>query len=183
MTGLPHSEFKCVTPVQHEKDNIHRKRNTRANLTRRTIMGITQISISLNNLPGALSEIARLLGYSGINIRGVSVVEGKKTSILRLIVSDYFRAERILKENGIDFKEETVLAVEISNNAGALSKCAKALSDGGVNVNYIYSFYPFASSEKNAHLILKTDSIEEAEKAFAHSDVKIITEKEIYRLE
>ena len=38
-------------------------------------MVITQISIILDNVPGALSNVSEILGREGVNIRAISVAD------------------------------------------------------------------------------------------------------------
>ena len=143
-------------------------------------MSVTQFLMMLENVPGTLAEMAHRLGYAGINIRGISLVEKEDKSILRLVVNDPVAAERVLREAGIQYSTEKVMAVEMPNIPGALSECAKDLGDAGININYLY---PFMSRTVNAIVIMKTVDNNKAEKVLSSHGKKMLSEDELYSLE
>jgi len=51
-------------------------------------MPVKQISISLENVPGKLSEVSEYLGENGINIIALSVADTADISAVRLVPSD-----------------------------------------------------------------------------------------------
>ncbi len=64
-------------------------------------MKVEQLSIFLENKPGALEEVTRILKEAGINIRTLSLADTSDFGILRLIVDDVDRASQVLKEQGL----------------------------------------------------------------------------------
>ena len=78
-------------------------------------MKVQQISIFLENKSGRLSEVTRILGDNGINIRALSLADTTDFGILRLIVNDADKANRILKENGFTVGKTDVIAVEVDD--------------------------------------------------------------------
>ena len=67
-------------------------------------MVIKQLSIFLENKTGRLNDVAKLLGDSGINMTAYSLADNSDFGILRVIVSDPAKAEKILKENKLPYK-------------------------------------------------------------------------------
>ena len=55
-------------------------------------MVIKQISVILDNVPGALSNISELLGREGVNIRAISVADTSDISTVRFVVDDPVKA-------------------------------------------------------------------------------------------
>ncbi|HPC48167.1 MAG TPA: ACT domain-containing protein, partial [Deltaproteobacteria bacterium] len=51
-------------------------------------MKVEQISIFLENKPGGLSSVTKVLRDAGINIRALSLADTSDFGILRLIVDD-----------------------------------------------------------------------------------------------
>ena len=143
-------------------------------------MGVTQFIISMENIPGALADIANRVGYAGINIRGISVVGVGEKSTLYLVTNDPVATERVFKEGGIKFVEDRVVAIELEDIPGALSECSKSLADAGINIEYLY---PFIARTPNAIVILKTDKIDETEEILVNKNIKMLTEEELYKLE
>jgi hypothetical protein len=143
-------------------------------------MGITQFEITLDNAPGALAEIAHRLGYAGINIRGISLTSFQNHSVLHLVVNDPVAAWRVFKEAGIEYQETRIIAVELPNVPGALSECARTLTELDINIEYLY---PFIARTPNAIVIIKTGDMEKTEAALIKKGINILSEEQLYKLE
>ena len=68
-------------------------------------MKVEQISVFLENKPGSLEHATRTLKDANINIRTLSVAETVDFGILRLIVNDVEKANKVLKENGFQSQQ------------------------------------------------------------------------------
>lgn len=143
-------------------------------------MSISQFHLVLDNVPGTLAEIASRLGYAGINIRGISLIAKEEKSILRMVVNDPISAERVLREAGISYSINEVIAIELPNVPGALAECAKSLGNTEINIEYLY---PFISRTVNAIVILKTNDNKRAEQVLKEHNIKMLSKDELYSLE
>ena len=90
-------------------------------------MPVKQISVSLENVPGKLSEMSDYLGENGINIIGISVADSADISGIRFVASDPGKAANVLKTHGYSIKITEVLAVEAPNHPGGLNAVLKPL--------------------------------------------------------
>lgn len=142
-------------------------------------MFIKQISVSLNNVPGALSNVSELLGDEGVNIRAISVADTADISTVRFVVDAPVKAINILKTNGYGVKETDVLAVETPDHPGGLNAVLKPLKDARINVHYLYPY--LGRSSDQAIVILGVDRTEEAEKILRENWVHTLGE-ELYNL-
>lgn len=97
-----------------------------------------QISIFLENEPGSLSKVARLLGDNGINMYGLTVAEGIDHGYVRMVVDREQEAVKLLDENGYMAFERDVLLLEISNTPGSFAVVTQQLGEKGVNIEYAY---------------------------------------------
>ena len=93
-------------------------------------MTVKQISVFLENRPGALAEFTKILEKSSIDLRALSLAESEDFGIVRVIVDDPFNTIQILKEEGYVCSITKVIAVEIEDKPGAL---ASLLNMPGVN--------------------------------------------------
>lgn len=142
-------------------------------------MVITQISIILDNVPGALSNVSEILGREGVNIRAISVADTSDLSTVRFVVDDPAKASNILKTHGFRTRETEVLAVETPDHPGGMNAVLRPLKEAGINVHYLYPHLGRASGQ--AIVILGVDKTEEAEKVLNQNWVHTLG-KEVYNI-
>ncbi len=142
-------------------------------------MFIKQISIVLDNVPGAMSHVSEILGREGVNIRAISVADTSDISTVRFVVDDPVKAVNILKANGFSTKETDVLAVETPDHPGGLNAVLKPLKAANINVHYLYPHLGRVGGQ--AVVILGVDKLEEAQKVLQQNWVKTLG-KEVYTI-
>jgi hypothetical protein len=134
----------------------------------------------LENKPGALAEVTRILGESGVNIRALSLADTKDFGILRLIVNDNEKAREILGRKGLTVRKTEVVAVEVPDRPGGLAEILKVLSEADINVEYLYAFVQ--QSGQNAIIIFRFDETDRAIEVLSKKQVKILEGKKVYAL-
>jgi len=142
-------------------------------------MFIKQISIVLDNVPGAMSHVSEILGREGVNIRAISVADTSDISTVRFVVDDPVKAVNILKANGFSTKETDVLAVETPDHPGGLNAVLKPLKAANINVHYLYPHLGRVGGQ--AVVILGVDKLEEAQKVLQQNWVRTLG-KEVYTI-
>ncbi len=140
-------------------------------------MIIKQISVFVENGVGGLSEIAKILSDEKINIRSAYVADTAEFGILRLIVTDTKKAEKVLLENGIAVKESDVIAIEMPDRPGGLYDILDILSKDGVNIEYLYAFVGHGDS--GALMVFKADDAKKAEDALEKSGIVDVNKSSI----
>ena len=141
-------------------------------------MSVKQISVSLENIPGKLSEVSEYLGENGINILALSVADTADLSAVRFVANDPEKAVNVLRSQGYSIKMTDVLAVETPNHPGGLNAILKPLKGVSINVNYLYTC--LGIGEKTV-LIVGVDKMEEAVEVLKKNWVHMFDE-ELYRL-
>ncbi len=96
-----------------------------------------QFTISLENRPGALAEVARTLGSAKVNILSLLGAAQGTSGTAELIVEDARRARKALDDARITYKETAAEQYELPNKPGALADCLVKLAAKGVNLNSI----------------------------------------------
>ncbi len=122
-------------------------------------MPVKQISVSLENVPGKLSEVSDYLGANGINIIALSVADTADISAVRFVANDPEKAANVLRTHGYAIKMSEVLAVETPNHPGGLNAVLRPLKEVSINVKYLYTC--LGTGEKTV-LIVGVDKMEEA---------------------
>ena len=103
-------------------------------------MSIKQISIFLENKPGALYAMTGVLAQHNVDMRALSLAETKDFGIVRLIVDNVYEATTVLKDAGYVHSVTPVLGVAIPDTPGGLNKVLQVLTNAKVNVEYMYAF-------------------------------------------
>jgi hypothetical protein len=124
-------------------------------------MPVTQISVSLDNVPGVFLAVSEYLGAEGINIRAITVADTSDISTVRFVTDDPHKTINVLKSHGYSVKETDVIAVEVPDHPGGLQAILKPLKASNINVLY---FYPFLGRGESGQpiVIVGVDRTEEA---------------------
>ena len=85
-------------------------------------MTVKQISVFVENKPGKLMELAKLLEENSIDMRALSVAETEDFGILRIIVDDVYDTIRVLKDASYVCSVTDVVAVELPDQPGSLRR-------------------------------------------------------------
>jgi hypothetical protein len=125
-------------------------------------MIIRQISVFVENRPGTLAEVLDVLKDHDVNLRALSVADTADFGILRMIVNDPEKVERILRGAGYAVKSTPVLTLTVADNPGGLLEKLLKMSSAGINVEYVYAFA--ATSANEARVVIKVDNLERAER-------------------
>lgn len=143
-------------------------------------MKVEQISIFLENRPGGLEQVTRILTEAEINIRTLTLADTSDFGILRMIVNDVEAASRVLKENGFRVSRTAVVAVEVPDRPGGLHGILAALAGSGLNIEYMYAFVE--RSGQNAVMIFRFDDPEKAIETLRQNGLTVLSGKTLYGL-
>jgi len=140
-------------------------------------MQINQISIFLQNRAGQLAQICRRLADADIQIVTLSLADTTDFGIVRMIVDDHVKAEKVLKDAGHVVKTTGVFAVTVPDRPGGMAEVAAKLSEAGCDIEYAYAF-AFHAGEK-AVLVFRFADPVRAVKALADAGYTTLSEKDI----
>ena len=122
---------------------------------------IRQISVFAENAKGTMKHITQVLEDARISMSILITNDSAEYGIIRMLVNDTDRAVEALQAAGYLCRSEQVLAVEISDDVGSLNRLLGVLSDGNINIDYLYVTYSGLSKRPVA--ILRTPDIMEVE--------------------
>ena len=95
-----------------------------------------QFSVSNENRPGMLAEIAKALGDQKVNILSCLTTTSGTEGTTHLLVDNVNRARKALASAQLSYTEADVLHVELPNKPGALGKFAMKLADNNINIHF-----------------------------------------------
>ncbi|MGB4548568.1 MAG: hypothetical protein WBI10_06585, partial [Syntrophales bacterium] len=99
-------------------------------------MAVLQISVQLDNVPGALARLVDLLDKEGISTKAISAASVDEVSTVRLVVNDPQKAVSVLKSFRFNLDVSTVLAVEVPFHPAGMNAIVKPLRDAEINIHY-----------------------------------------------
>ena len=100
---------------------------------------IKQFTITVENRPGAVAEIAKTLGNAKVNVLSLLGTAQGTSGTIQLVAEDPRRAKKALDEAKISYQEAATEEYELPNKAGALAQCLEKLAAKGVNLSSIHA--------------------------------------------
>ena len=137
-----------------------------------------QLSIFLENKKGRFTEVARLLGEEGVNMKAFTVSENSDFGILRLIVSDTEKAIRVLRDHKYAVNEADVVCIACPNKPGALGLVMDILTRAGIFIEYMYAF----SEGESANVIIRPDNLSLCVEVLKNNQLELLSASELYKL-
>lgn len=113
------------------------------------------LTIALENRPGALAEMGDALGRAGVSIEGGGAFVVNGQGLAHFLFEDGTAARSALEAAGIRVLEEREVLVQRLNQTepGQLGRISRRMADAGVNIEVLYS-------DHDHQLILVVDDIE-----------------------
>jgi hypothetical protein len=98
------------------------------------------ITVLLDDQPGALAHLGEVLGRAGVNIEGLcAVTSGGGQAEVHVLVQDLDAALPALARSGLAVtSEQEVVVVPLKDRPGALGTVTGRLGEAGVNITLTY---------------------------------------------
>ena len=140
-------------------------------------MYLKQLSVFVDNKTGAVYAPCSALAEAGVNLSSIFLADTKDFGILRVITKDNEKALNVLRDNNFAVKLTDVLAIEIEDVPGALSKILKSVESKGLNVRYMYA--AVGTSGKPV-MIFRFDDEENAQEKLQDTDCTIVGSEQFF---
>ncbi len=140
----------------------------------------SQVTVFVENKPGRISKIARILGDNNINIRAITISDRGDYGLINIIADDPDRASGVLSAGGFSVSRKHVIAITIEDRPGALADITQYLHSNNINVSNAYGF--ILSSGERAALILEVDDYDRAEEVIRRGGFHTLTKEELHNL-
>ena len=114
----------------------------------------SELTVRLQNSPGALRRICQILGEERVNIIAVSVETAGR---LRILADNPLRAVNALKTHNYAVQSHDVLFLELSHSPGSLGEITQLLAKADVNIDYIYA--AGSVNRKNAVVVIGVEDV------------------------
>jgi hypothetical protein len=112
------------------------------------------LTIALDNRPGALAAMGSVLGRAGISVEGGGVWVVNDKAVAHFLFEDGAPARSTLEAAGIRVLDERDVLIQRLNQSepGQLGMLSRKMAEAGVNIEVLYS-------DHNNQLILVVDDI------------------------
>ena len=140
---------------------------------------IKQLSLFVENRPGALAEVCRVLKAANVNIYAATVADTSEFGILRLLLDDIATGNEALKAAGFITRENNVLAICVNDKVGGLATVFDTTDKLGLSVAYMYAI-PDRMSDK-AVIIFRFDNQDAAAEKLLDAGVELLDAAAIAR--
>ncbi|MGH7658858.1 MAG: amino acid-binding ACT domain-containing protein [Gemmatimonadales bacterium] len=99
------------------------------------------LTIALDNRPGAMAEMGDVLGRAGVSVEGGGAFTVNGQGVAHFLFADGRAASKALEAVGIKVLEEREVLVQRLNQAepGQLGKICRRMGEAGVNIETMYS--------------------------------------------
>ena len=119
-----------------------------------------QLSVSVENRPGTLAHVARVLGDGKVNILAFLTSTLGAEGSVQVVVDNVNKAKKALEGAGLTYTESDVLYVELPNIPGALGNFAGKLAAKEINITSGYQ--TTVEGSRKASVVLAVSDLEKA---------------------
>lgn len=140
-------------------------------------MFINQISVFMENKPGKLAKITKILKEEKIDIRAFSIADTTEFGILRLIVNEPERGAVLLRDAGFTAQLNQVLVAVMQDRIGAFDEIVSYLSDENIDIRYLYSF--IGEIAATGRVVICADDMKKAAEVLKAQGVRLSAPDEI----
>lgn len=130
------------------------------------------ISIFVENKPGKLEKITKILADAHINILGFSITDARDFGIIKFLVDKTEEAFELLKKSGLVVAKTPALGVEMEDRPGGLHKVVKFISSKGINIENALVYVP--QTREKAYFIFEVKNFEEALEKLKDNDFNLL---------
>jgi hypothetical protein len=135
-------------------------------------MGVTQISVFVENQLGRVDRLTDILLKANVSIRGFSLADTADFGIARFVVDKPEQALTAFGAAGVLIKTTELLCIELPDKPGALAHVFSAVADAGINIEYAYSLV-------STYVALKVNEIERAEALLVDQPVRFAEQSDM----
>jgi hypothetical protein len=119
-----------------------------------------QLTVSCENRPGTLAQVARVLGDAKVNILAFLTTTSGTEGSVHLVVDNANKAKKALEGAALSYSEADVLHAELPNVPGALAGFAGKLASKEINITCGYA--TVAKGAKRATVVLAVSDLDKA---------------------
>ncbi|HVO79059.1 MAG TPA: hypothetical protein VMT39_03525 [Candidatus Bathyarchaeia archaeon] len=103
---------------------------------------VKQLTVALENRPGTLAHLAKVLGDAKVNVLALLGSTAVGQGSVQVVVDNVNKAKKALGAAGLSCTEGTLEQFELANKPGALAELAGKPAKKGINIDSAYATMP-----------------------------------------
>lgn len=131
-----------------------------------------QLTIPVENKPGKLAEVSRILAGEKFNIRAITISSFGESGFLNIMVDDPKLAHKVLEKNGVTAELKEIIAVILEDKPGGMDKVVQRLAREAINIENAYGFV--LESHKTAVFVLEVSDIDRTRQILRENGFKML---------
>lgn len=118
---------------------------------------VKQLSVGLENRPGTLAHVAKVLADAKVNVFALLGSTAGAQGSVQVVVDNVNKAKKALSGAGLSYTEGTLEQFELANKPGAFAELAGKLAKKGMNIDC--AFATVHKSAKKTVVVLGTSKV------------------------
>ena len=138
-------------------------------------MDVRQISVFLENKPGQLAHLCRIIADTGIDLKALNIAETSDYGILRIITDKPETTLSVLKRESLVCSSTVVVAVRVPDQPGGLAGILDIIAEHDISIEYMYSMLG-GNGTSSAIMVFQTN---ENEKVFRNAGLDVLKSSDL----
>ncbi|MTK51962.1 ACT domain-containing protein [Paludibacter sp.] len=138
-------------------------------------MLLKQLSVFLENKPGRITQVTKVLDEIGVNITAFNIADTSEFGILRMIVDNIDVALQALKAQGFSVRTTQVVGLVVPHQPGGMHQALEHVDKAGIEIEYMYAF----AYNSKAAVIIKADDTQKLVEVLSGSGYHVLQEGEL----
>lgn len=135
------------------------------------------LSIFVENKPGKLERITKILAHQRINIYGIYVASAGEFGVVKVITNRLEETYQLLKAEGFTVSKRKVTIVLLPDRPGEMHKLLTLLARHQINLDDCYGFVLEAKAQ--AALVLETEKHPLLEEVLQTNDYQLLPDDKL----
>jgi hypothetical protein len=135
------------------------------------------LSIFVQNKPGQLEKVTKILADNQINLKAFSVASAGEFGVVKVVVNDLEKAYQLLKQENITVSKRKILIAKVPDQPGGLYNMLSILSPHKINIEDCYGFV--IENRRQAAIVVEVEKYPLAEDILRSQGVTILSDQDL----
>jgi hypothetical protein len=135
------------------------------------------LSIFVQNKPGQLEKVTKILADNQINLKAFSVASAGEFGVVKVVVNDLEKAYQLLKQENITVSKRKILIAKVPDQPGGLHTMLSILSPHKINIEDCYGFV--IENRREAAIVVEVEKYPLAEDILRSQGVTILSDQDL----